>query len=172
VTLFPTTSIASWGPPGDRTSTHRYTLTRRWAPGRTLVVIGVNPSTATETEDDATIRRCIRFARDAGFGSYTMLNLFAFRSTDIRGLHAAADPMGAQNDGAILVECLSGDPTVVCAWGPPSKVPKPLRARFTEVPAILRQHEVELHVFRLTQERHPMHPLYLPATCRPTPWEL
>ena len=41
---------------------------------------------------------------------------------------------------------------MVCAWGPPTKVPPRLRARFGEVVAILRMHEVPLHVLALTKD--------------------
>lgn len=44
--------------------------------------IGLNPSTADESKDDPTIRRCIRFAKDWGYGGLLMMNAFAFRATD------------------------------------------------------------------------------------------
>jgi len=71
-------------------STWRYSLTRKWNALPLLGFIGLNPSTADETEDDPTIRRCIGFARDWGFGGIVMLNLFAYRSTDPRQLRELA----------------------------------------------------------------------------------
>ena len=63
---------------------YRYTLWRRWdglfASGYAMF-IGLNPSTADETNDDPTIRRCIGYARDWGYGGLCMTNLFAFRAT-------------------------------------------------------------------------------------------
>lgn len=136
-----------------------------------MAVIGVNPSTATETEDDPTIRRCIRFAADSGHGGLVMLNLFAWRATDIGDLVSAAyggrDVVGPGNDNAILLEGTVAE-TVVCAWGPSTKVPAPLQARFAEVPRMLAGRS--LHVLALTKGGHPGHPLYLPTSCRPTPW--
>ena len=43
---------------------YRWALWRTWNVNKGRVVfIGLNPSTATETEDDPTVRRCIGFAR-------------------------------------------------------------------------------------------------------------
>ena len=46
-----------------------------------ILFIGLNPSTADETKNDPTIRRCINFAKDWGYGGVMIANLFAFRST-------------------------------------------------------------------------------------------
>ena len=46
--------------------TWRYVLWRRWGWhgfAKQVMFIGLNPSTADETDDDPTIRRCIRFAK-------------------------------------------------------------------------------------------------------------
>ena len=96
---------------------YRYSLSRIWEPTKhPLAFIGLNPSTADETEDDPTIRRCMGFARDGGYGGVLMLNLFAFRSTKPKGLLDAEDPVGPQND-AVLLRATEGLPVVVCAWG-------------------------------------------------------
>jgi hypothetical protein len=39
----------------------------------------LNPSTADADIDDATIRSCIRLAKGLGYGSFEVVNLFAFR---------------------------------------------------------------------------------------------
>ena len=47
---------------------YRYTLWRRWSDGNNFVqFIGLNPSTADETKDDNTIRKCVKFAKLWGF---------------------------------------------------------------------------------------------------------
>jgi hypothetical protein len=61
----------------------RYRLERRWdRPGRVLVCVGLNPSTADAAEDDATIRVLVGLARREGYASLLMLNLYAYRATD------------------------------------------------------------------------------------------
>jgi hypothetical protein len=101
---------------------YRYMLSRVWGPEPLGVVIGINPSTADVELEDATTRKLIGFGKRWGWGGYFLLNPFAFRSTDQRGLLTADDPVGPGNDGAILA-ALSSDrdesvcPDVVCAWG-------------------------------------------------------
>lgn len=77
----------------------RYALWREWdATLPAVMLIGLNPSTADANHNDPTIRRCIGFARDWGFGGVRVLNLFAFRATYPDDLKAAADPVGPRND--------------------------------------------------------------------------
>ena len=60
----------------------RYQLVREWDDNlRRVAFIGLNPSTADETADDPTIRRCIAFAKQWGKGGLLMLNLYAYRAT-------------------------------------------------------------------------------------------
>lgn len=81
-----------------------------------VAFVGLNPSTADETVDDPTIRRCMRFARDWGFRRLVMANAYAWRSTDPAGLWTALDPVGPDNDAHL--EAIAGDvELVVVAWG-------------------------------------------------------
>lgn len=51
---------------------YRYSLMRRLATGRgTVLFVGLNPSTATATEDDHTVTRCVRFAQAWGVSDST-----------------------------------------------------------------------------------------------------
>ena len=62
---------------------YRYALWRVWDESLPkLLFIGLNPSTADEINDDPTMRRCIRFAKDLGYGTFIMGNIFGYRSTD------------------------------------------------------------------------------------------
>ena len=63
---------------------YRYKLWRVWDPARPLglvMFLMLNPSTATDAEDDPTIRRCIGYARSWGYGGLYVGNLFAYRAT-------------------------------------------------------------------------------------------
>lgn len=101
---------------------YRYTLTRTMNPGvvgddaRTIAFIGLNPSTATATTDDPTVRRCIGYAAREGFGRFIMLNAFGYRATDPKEMKAQPEPVGAGNDAAIVRVVTFAD-LVVLAWG-------------------------------------------------------
>jgi len=140
---------------------YRYTLWRLWGPGGYAAFIGLNPSTADETSDDPTIRRCIGFARAWGFGGLCMLNLFAFRATQPADMKRTADPVGELND-VTLAELAGSAGVVVAAWGANGTH----RGRDAQVRAMLPR----LHYLRLTKDGHPGHPLYLPASLRPVEW--
>jgi hypothetical protein len=116
--------------------------------------IGLNPSTADEVNDDPTIRRCIRFAKDWGYGALCMTNLFAFRATLPDEMKAAADPIGLYND-EILVDLSRNASVVVAAWG----VHGEHRNRDDFV-----KHLIPLMCcLGHTKHGHPKHPLYLKA---------
>lgn len=149
--------------------TWRYALYRTWdwsLPG--CMFIGLNPSTADETKDDPTIRRCIRFAKDWSYGSLIMTNLYAFRATDPKKLHAEAKlyggsrAVGPANDWWIH-KLGSTAGLIVAAWGAD---PGPLRSR----PKVVGLLVEGLHALALTKSGQPRHPLYLKADCTPTPW--
>lgn len=151
---------------------HRYSLTREWLPERRpMVVIGVNPSTADATTNDPTIRRCLGFAYAAGCGSLVMVNLFAWRATDVRELGGNhGDVVGPRNDAALLAACQLPRAIVVAAWGSDRKLPPWHQGRPSAVVAMLARENVVLHVLDTTKDGQPAHPLYLPATCTPMRW--
>ena len=78
--------------------------------------IGLNPSTADETEDDPTIRRCISFAKSWGYSSILMMNAYAYRATNPKDMMAADDPIGPKNDDE-LRDRASGCGLIIAAWG-------------------------------------------------------
>lgn len=101
----------------SRCEAFRYLLTREWdaSAGRVLFVM-LNPSTATEVQNDPTVERCERRARALGFGAFRVCNIFAFRATDPRVMRATSDPVGPLNDAAIAQSAPWAD-RIICAWG-------------------------------------------------------
>lgn len=144
--------------------TWRYALWRKWNDQnrKSCMFIGLNPSTADETADDPTIRRCIRFARDWGCGALYMLNLFGYRATDPKVMMRAGDPIGAGNDAAI-VQYAERCSMIVAAWG----IHGHLAGRDDHVRRLLRQNEFELRCLGKTKDGFPKHPLYVPASTLP-----
>lgn len=145
---------------------YRYVLWRKWGHEGYAMFIGLNPSTADETIDDPTIRRCVAFAKAWGYGALCMTNLFAFRATDPKVMVRAADPVGPENDERLLAVA-NGAGVRIAAWGTnPAKGALARRCRDTAVKSIMPA----LHVLKLTKDGHPAHPLYLPKTCVPIEW--
>jgi len=91
---------------------------RTAAPGGagTIVFVGLNPSTADESTDDPTTRRCVGFARCWGFARLELVNLYAYAATRPAELRSAPDPVGPENLEAVSAAVRSAD-LVVCAWG-------------------------------------------------------
>jgi hypothetical protein len=80
----------------------------------------LNPSTADEIRNDATIERCERRARSLGFGSLIVWNLFAYRTVSPKILKSHPNPVGPENDDFIrdiLIEIKVRDGIVIVGWG-------------------------------------------------------
>jgi hypothetical protein len=95
---------------------YRYELWRKWSDAPCCVFVGLNPSTADEIADDATIRKCIRYARLWGYGGLGMVNLFAWRATNPKEMMAVRDPVGPENDDTICRIAASAG-IMIAVWG-------------------------------------------------------
>ncbi len=146
---------------------YRYALTREWdRQGGRVMFVMLNPSTATEVQNDPTVERCERRARALGYGAFRVTNIFAFRATDPRVMRRAADPVGPDNDSAILEGARWAD-RVICAWGTHGAH----LDRGPAVEALLREAGVALFHLGLSKAGHPKHPLYIGYAVQPQPWE-
>jgi hypothetical protein len=144
---------------------YRYLLTRTWGEGPKALFVMLNPSTATEVQNDPTVERCERRARALGFGAFRVTNIFAFRATDPRVMRAVADPVGPGNDAAIQDSALWAD-TIVCAWGNHGLHLN----RGAAVIELLRSTGAPLSHLGLTGQGQPRHPLYVSYDQQPQPW--
>ena len=140
---------------------YRYTLFRDIGmQGPQLTVVMLNPSTADAVKYDPTIRRVIGFARDGGYGSLQVLNLFAIRATDPRSMLTADDPVGPENDKHLRRELALAKEErrfVLAAWGSHGCH----RARDFHVLHVLVD-GIEWRCLGRTHKGHPKHPLYVP----------
>jgi hypothetical protein len=144
---------------------YRYLLTRVWGPGPKALFVMLNPSTATEVQNDPTVERCERRARALGFGAFRVTNIFAFRATDPRVMRAAADAVGPANDAAIRDSAGWAD-RIICAWGNHGLH----LGRGARVEALLRATGAPLSHLGLTDAGQPRHPLYVGYARQPEPW--
>lgn len=144
--------------------TWRYVLWRVWDKSLPKVAfIGLNPSTADETQDDPTIRRCMGYASSWGYGGIHMLNLFAFRATDPTVMKAADQPIGPENN-YIMRRYAEAAALRIAAWGAHGEH----KNRGADVRRLLSN--LGLHHLGLTKDGHPKHPLYLPKNLMPELW--
>lgn len=158
-------SSAVFGGPND---CYRYRLVRVWDAGRRLVMfLMMNPSTADLTVNDPTVAKCTRFARRWGYGGLLVGNVFAYRATDQGELARVADPFGEANRHHLAAMARQAT-EIVCAFG----TPKVTALRPHGLTAARRLHAAghPLHALRLSKAGVPWHPLYLPETLRPIPW--
>lgn len=126
----------------------------------TALLIGVNPSIADATVNDATIRKDIGFAMRLGWSRIIKGNKFAWRATDVRELAKCAEPIGAANDAYLRQMMIEADVIVAC-WGPLSKLPKHLRNRWRDVVAIADEIGKPLMCFGTAKDGQPRHTLML-----------
>lgn len=146
--------------------TYRYALTRVWdASGARMLFVMLNPSTATEAQNDPTVERCERRARAMGCGALRVCNIFAYRATDPRVMRAAADPVGPSNDAAIL-DGAAWAGRIVCAWGAHGAY----LDRGPMVARLLRATGQQLLHLGLSRTGHPRHPLYIGYAQPAQPW--
>lgn len=157
-------SVAVW----SQDMLHRYRLERWWHPSRCyLNVIGLNPSTATEAEDDPTIRRCIDYAREWGYDGLVMTNLYTLRSTDPKALERVFATQGPAYKDALLGAAI-GAGRVLAAWG---SVRQPYQAKWADdLFVLLAKHDIQPMCLKVTRQGFPAHPLYQKRDVQPIPY--
>lgn len=140
---------------------YRYRLDRSiQLSGNVTAYFGVNPSTADAVAEDQTTRKWRGFSLRNDCRRYIVGNLFALRSTDVRGLAAAEDPIGPANDQYLEQIIAEADVLVPC-WGSAGKVPARLRPRLEHMKQLLASSGKPVRIFGLTKSGDPLHPLTL-----------
>jgi hypothetical protein len=136
---------------------YRYVLWREWDPEQPRVLwILLNPSTATATEEDPTLRRLIAFSRSWNYGSLAVVNLFSLRATQPSELARAVDPIGPKTDEHIR-RAISGAGQIVLGWGALGN----LRGRDLTLFELLQQANRTACCLGFTSQGAPRHPLYI-----------
>lgn len=155
--------------------TRRYILTRHFIESnfwckhtKEVVFIGLNPSTADDKTDDPTIRRCANFARQWGFTTLSMLNLFDWIDTDPKGLTKLPEgeqllsPLGEAQLYTRLDHCN----LIIAAWGSNKLAVE----NCSEVVDYCKSINKPILCLKKTRAGHPSHPLYLKSSLLPIPW--
>ena len=135
---------------------YRYQLSRIWDEAKPKILfIMLNPSTADAIKDDPTIRRIVRFSKSWGYGGLYVGNLYAFSSTDPKGLKHTDDPIGPHNISHIKA-LLGLSERVIYAWGNNEKEPDWLRDLVGSP-----------YCIDISKKGVPKHPLYLKSDLQP-----
>ena len=128
-----------------------------------------NPSIADEFKDDHTIRKLVGFCKRWGYGSFVVVNLFAYRSPNPRDLATVSNVVGPAYDMEIL-KALDGVKTLVCAWGCEEHMKQWPNRPYEVLRLIKYHHIIKLRCFGLTKNGTPRHPLMLPYTTPLVPY--
>lgn len=146
----------------DETEQYRYQFTCRWGKGGRLVTfVMLNPSQGNQGQDDRTLQRCISYAKKWGYDGIKVVNLFAYISTDPKGLRGQVDAVGPENDKYVL-DAVHQSEMVIVAWGKKTFA----HGRIEEVLELLSF--VDLYAIKVTNcGRYPKHPLYLRGDLSP-----
>ena len=127
------------------------------------MVIGLNPSTADDINNDPTVRRCIGFARKWEHGGLIMTNIFSLRATDPRVMRRHPRPNGHGNDRWLSILARESG-MVLAAWGNHGGHMN----RDLEVMNILDGYAAgKVYCLDITKKGFPKHPLYVRGDTRP-----
>lgn len=135
-------------------------------PGYVLWVM-LNPSVASESNPDNTMKRCVGFTRTWGYTRMVIVNLYAVVSTDASFLRRHEAPVGPHNNH-FITEYARDAAVIMCAWG--DKNPSFQRAR--EVANLLGSAAPSVNCLGLSVQGNPRHPLMLRADLTPIPFQI
>lgn len=138
--------------------------------GPVVATLGVNPSTADAEIDDQTIRKDKGFGERLGWSRIIKVNKFAWRTTDVRELAKAFDPIGPEND-RYIADAFDRADIILFAYGPLAKLPKRLRRRWLEIAMIADRARKPIFCLGITNDGHPRHTLMLPYDTRLLRWD-
>lgn len=151
---------------GGENDCRRYWLEWTWNPRKPKLSVGMmNPSCAGHFCGDRTVAWVYRWAEDRGFGSLIVVNGSSYRAADQSRLTEAGDD--PENDRYIL-RAGSAGAMMVLGYGQP-KV-RSARDNGPRMARLLHEAGVDLHVWALSKDGTPKHPLYLPASTQAQPW--
>lgn len=102
-----------------------------------------------------------------GYGGLQVVNIFSLVSTDPAALYSTPDPIGPENDAAIL-DAVKGAGMVLCAWGTHGDH----EGRAKAVVDLLRDAGVTPYCLGQNADGSPKHPLYLRNSAIPLPYSL
>jgi hypothetical protein len=143
----------------DHEDSWRFTLGRSGS--RKVIVIGLNPSTATQERSDTTVAKVDGVASRNNFDGFVMTNLYPVRSTDYNNLpHDVNDTAYLENLNHIeAVVSAEPNPVIWAAWGESVSARSYFVVAIAELHTRLQRHAPSWQNFGpLTNSGHPRHP--------------
>lgn len=135
-----------------------------------VLFVMLNPSTADGHNDDATIRRCVGFAKAWKYERLEVVNLFAYRATKPRDVLARQNRheeiIGFDNS-TLIAQAAREAGLIICAWGSNVESLDPMHDHANTVRGWLDPKQQ--FALGFTKDGHPRHPLYAPANSVPVP---
>lgn len=136
---------------------YRYYLRRVWDRKlERMAFVMLNPSTADAFKNDPTVERCQERATRLGYGSFSVTNIFAYRSTQPNALTLpSVQPVGERNDEWIQFATRTAA-KVMIGWGNHGK----FGGRGDQVIEALEEDGIQLFCLGQNKGGCPVHPLY------------
>ena len=129
-----------------------------------LIVIGVNPSTAEPNNLDPTLKSVERIAKANGFDSFIMFNLYPQRATNPDDMDVICNEDFLKMNVAAFEKCIKGisNPVIWCAWGNLIEKRDYLRECMKKLVEVGNRFGVIwMCAGPISKKGHPHHPLYL-----------
>lgn len=128
---------------------------------RILYVFGVNPSTATDTHPDPTVRKIIGFAERNGYEGFAIMNLYPLRSTNPYALPKVLDEDLHQRNLIEIKEVFgnNSNPEVLLAFGDSISATPYLKKCLKDIVSMLQPLCPKwMQIGNLTKRGNPRHP--------------
>jgi len=129
---------------------------------KTLIFLGVNPSTAIPEKYDQTMNRVKGIALENNYNSWIMFNLYPQRATKPNNLEIKCNEIIHKENLKVISDLISPKSIVVAAWGNLIKKRSYLINCLKDIVKELENKEILWkHFGSLTKEGNPRHPLFL-----------
>lgn len=146
----------------NQTTQTRFTLEK--SGNNPLIIIGLNPSTASPFKGDPTSRSIERIVANNGFDGWIIINLYPLRSSKPSKLPETIDLKIHDENLQVIQEILQRikKTTIWAAWGNGINKKKYLGDCLEDIHQVTENHECTwVHFGDLTKKGNPRHPLYL-----------
>lgn len=138
-------------------NTERYVLGTKG--NNTLVVIGINPSTADKETKDNTISRVMGHTQKFGYDSFKMINIYPLRATNFNKLPKEFDPTIHEQNLTEIREVVKNASAILCAWGTHIHDREYFKICYNDILKIISKTTIHTYCLGITKHGHPLHPL-------------